>query len=132
MSKKGVIHHIEIYVSDLEKSIEFWSWFLSKLGYELYQEWNEGKSFILNDTYIVFVQVEEKHLDTPYHRCKAGLNHLAFYAESKEQVDKITNQLRKKKINILYENKHPYAGGKNHYAVYFEDPERIKVELVAP
>ncbi len=27
---------------------------------------------------------------------------------------------------------HPYAGGDDHYAVYFEDPERIKVELVAP
>ena len=132
MSKKGVLHHIEIYVSNLEKSTRFWSWFLSELGYELYQEWEQGKSFKLNDTYLVFVQVEEKHLDVKYHRCKAGLNHLAFHAESREDVDRMTEQLRLKQIKILYEDQHPYAGGEGYYAVYFEDPDRMKVELVAP
>jgi hypothetical protein len=32
--------------------------------------------------------------------------------------------------SMVYE--HPYAGGTDHYAVYFEDPDRIKVEVVAP
>ncbi|GAA0595336.1 hypothetical protein GCM10009001_09310 [Virgibacillus siamensis] len=32
----------------------------------------------------------------------------------------------------MYSDKHPFAGGEDHYAVYFEDPDRIKVELVAP
>ena len=132
MSKKGMLHHIEIYVSDLEKSINFWSWFLLELGYELYQEWDKGKSYKLADTYLVFVQVEKEHLDIPFHRCKAGLNHLAFHAESKKHVEEMTNLLREKGIKILYEDKHPYAGGNGHYAVYFEDPERMKVELVAP
>ena len=132
MSKKGMLHHIEIYVSDLEKSINFWSWFLHELGYELYQEWDKGKSYKLSDTYLVFVQVEKEHFDIPFHRCKAGLNHLAFHAESKKHVDEMTNLLRKRGVKILYEDKHPYAGGNGHYAVYFEDPERIKVELVAP
>lgn len=71
-------------------------------------------------------------MDVPYHRCKAELNHLAFHADSREQVDKITEQLKAKKIKILYEDRHPYAGGKGYYAVYFEDPDRMKVELVAP
>jgi catechol 2,3-dioxygenase-like lactoylglutathione lyase family enzyme len=66
------------------------------------------------------------------HRCRVGLNHLAFHAKSKKQVDEITEKLQEKGINILYLDKHPYAGGENHYAVYFEDPDRIKVELVAP
>jgi hypothetical protein len=26
----------------------------------------------------------------------------------------------------------PFAGGASHYAVFFEDPDRIKVEVVAP
>jgi hypothetical protein len=29
-------------------------------------------------------------------------------------------------------DKHPHAGGPASYAVFFEDPERIKVELTAP
>jgi len=132
MSKKGLLHHIELYVSNLDKSIEFWSWFLTDLGYELFQEWDQGKSYKLGETYIVFVQVEDKHLDISYHRCKAGLNHLAFHAESREHVDRITKELKEKNIKVLYEDKHPYAGGEGYYAVYFEDPERMKVELLAP
>lgn len=128
---KGVLHHIEIYVKDLNKSKDFWGWLLHELGYKEYQTWPQGISYILEKTYIVFVQVEEKFLDIPYHRCRAGLNHLAFHGGSKEFVDDITLKLRIKGIKILYENKHPYAGGPDYYAVYFEDPDRMKVEITA-
>ncbi|MEN1969058.1 VOC family protein [Lentibacillus sp. N15] len=129
---KGLLHHIEIYVSDLNRSIEFWGWFLEELGYNAFQEWENGRSWKLEDTYIVFVQTEEQFLDVPYHRCRVGLNHLAFYAESRQHVDAITKKLEDIGINMLYTDNYPFAGGKDHYAVYFEDPDRIKVELVAP
>jgi len=129
---KGRIHHIEIYVSNLKNSTDFWGWFLKELGYEVYQKWENGQSFKMEETYIVFVQTDEKFLEIPYHRCRVGLNHLAFHASSKEQVDDITEKLREKGMKILYEKNHPFAGGEGHYAVYFEDPDRIKVELVAP
>ncbi len=129
---KGQLHHIEIYVSNLEKSAEFWGWFLEELGYTKFQEWKEGVSWKLGNTYIVFVQTQEKYMDVAYHRCRTGLNHLAFYSESKKQVDTITKKVRKRGMRVLYEDMHPYAGGEQHYALYFEDPDRIKVELVAP
>lgn len=129
---QGLIHHIEINVSDLDNSIDFWGWLLAELGYELFQEWESGLSFRIRDTYIVFVQTEEKYMDIPYHRCRTGLNHLAFHAKSKQQVDDVTKKLKEKNVHILYEDQHPFAGGEDHYAVFFEDPDRIKVELVAP
>jgi catechol 2,3-dioxygenase-like lactoylglutathione lyase family enzyme len=128
----GLLHHVEINVSDLNRSIAFWGWFLEELGYTPFQEWENGTSWKLADTYLVFVQTEERFLDVPYHRSRVGLNHLAFYAESREHVDNITRKLIEKGIKILYEDRHPFAGGKEHYAVFFEDPDRIKVELVAP
>jgi catechol 2,3-dioxygenase-like lactoylglutathione lyase family enzyme len=127
-----MLHHVEIYVSDLEKSIEFWDWFLITLGYEQYQKWEHGISWKYNETYLVFVQTEQRFLEIPYHRSRVGLNHLAFHAKSKEHVDSITKELEEKGISILYKDRHPYAGGKDYYAVFFEDPDRIKVELVAP
>lgn len=127
-----MIHHIEIYVSSLSQSSKFWEWFLNELGYEPYQKWEAGISFKYDKTYLVFVQVEERFTDIGYNRCRVGLNHLAFHAKSKQQVDDITNTLLEKGIPILYQDKHPYAGGQNYYAVFFEDPDRIKVELVAP
>ena len=126
----GALHHVELYVSDLNRSIAFWSWFLESLGYELYQSWDKGRSWRLGDTYIVFVQTEPRFLDVPFHRCRVGLNHLAFHARSREQVDNVTAELRRRGISILYQDRHPHAGGDDNYAVFFEDPDRIKVELV--
>lgn len=131
MDAAGLLHHVEIYVSDLRRSRPFWAWFLGELGYEVHQEWEQGVSFRLGPTYLVFVQTAPKHLDPPYHRCRTGLNHLAFHAPSREAVDRMTLKLRERGQTILYEDRHPHAGGPDHYAVFFEDPDRIKVEFVA-
>ncbi|MGM7681235.1 VOC family protein [Cytobacillus sp. Hm23] len=129
---QGLIHHIEINVTDLKTSIAFWSWVLEELGYEPFQKWENGQSWKIGDTYIVFVQTDERFMDIPYHRCRVGLNHLAFHASSRQQVDDMTRKLKEKGVKILYTDKHPFAGGEKYYAVFFEDPDRIKVELVAP
>lgn len=128
----GILHHIELYVSDLKKTKEFWGWLLEELGYKPYQEWKSGQSWKIENTYIVFVQAEERFLDVPYHRSRVGLNHLAFHASSREHVDSLTEKLKSRGVNMLYKDKHPFAGGENYYAAFFEDPDRIKVELVAP
>ncbi len=127
---RGSLHHVEIYVSDLENSRLFWSWLLEKLGYVLFQEWREGFSYLLEDTYLVFVQTEEKYRDVPFHRCRTGLNHLAFHVQDQQEVDVFSRLLKEKQIPILYEDRHPHAGGEDSYIVFFEDPDRIKVELV--
>jgi catechol 2,3-dioxygenase-like lactoylglutathione lyase family enzyme len=105
---------------------------LPELGCSVYQDWNGGRSWKRGPTYIVLVQAEEEYLDEPYHRRRPGLNHLAFHAESRDHVDELTAKLRARDVPILYEDAHPFAGGDDYYAVYFEDPERIEVELVAP
>ena len=128
---KGKLHHVEIYVRNLNKSKEFWGWLLKELGYKEYQKWEQGISYVFEDTYIVFVQTEKRFLDVTYHRCRAGLNHLAFHGGSREFVDDITEKLKVKGIKILYEDRHPYAGGNGYYAVYFEDPDRMKIEITA-
>lgn len=129
--KRGSLSHVEIYVSDLAASSAFWNWFLTALGYHPYQSWPEGRSWKLDDTYFVIVEVEEKYKSAPYHRKNVGLNHLAFHAENAADVDRMTEALKEKGVTILYADKHPHAGGKDACAVYFEDPDRIKVEFVA-
>lgn len=130
MTKSGLLHHVEIYVDDLVACKNFWGWFLPRLGYQEHQNWDCGVSYKFNDTYIVFVQTEERYRKQEYHRCHSGLNHLAFHAEP-ALIDEITRELRDKGINILYQDRHPYAAGEDAYAVFFEDPMRMKVELCA-
>jgi catechol 2,3-dioxygenase-like lactoylglutathione lyase family enzyme/GNAT superfamily N-acetyltransferase len=127
-----MLHHIEIHVAELARSVEFWGWLLPKLGYRVHQDWSQGRSWVAGETYVVFVQVEARFRRPGFHRRRTGLNHLAFHATSRAHVDALTGQLRERGIAILYEDRHPFAGGPGHYAVFFEDPDRIKVEVVAP
>ena len=127
-----MLHHVELYVSRLETSLRFWAPLLIELGYHESQRWPEGASYISGSTYICFVQAPAEHLEIGYHRKRIGLNHLAFQANSTAQVDKIAAWAKSAGVALLYEAKYPFAGGPGYYAAYFEDPDRIKVEVVAP
>lgn len=125
------LSHVEIYVSDLASSVEFWGWLLPKLGFTPFQQWESGRSWRLESTYLVLVQAEPSYKDQSLHRKRPGLNHLAFWAQSTDQIESITIELRQKGIPILYEDRNPEEiGAPSQYAVYFEDPDRLKVELV--
>jgi len=128
----GLLHHVELYATDFESSLAFWDWFLGELGYDRRNDWEGGRSWKRGPSYLVLVDAPEKYADEEYHRRHPGLNHLAFHAASRDHVDAMTEKLRERERPILYEDDHPHAGGPETYAVYFEDPERIKVELVAP
>lgn len=130
--RTGLLHHVELYVSNLSRSLEFWDWLLRELGYAVFQEWEQGRSYLRGATYLVFVQTEDRFQDPPYHRCRTGLNHLAFHARDREHVEQLTETLRARSVPILYPDQHPYAGGPDYFAVFCEDPDRIKVEIVAP
>ncbi|MFC4439384.1 MULTISPECIES: VOC family protein [Natrialbaceae] len=125
----GSLHHLELYASDLEVSLPLWDWLLGELGYERKNEWDDGCSWINGPTYVVLVQAVDS--DHPFDRRAAGLNHVAFHAASREQVDDLARQLRDREdASLLYEDRHPFAGG--YYALYCEDPEGIKIEVVGP
>lgn len=78
------------------------------------------------------MQVEESFVNHSYHRKRIGLNHNAFHAKSRDHVNYLNDQLESMGIEILYKDKYPFGGGKRHYALYVEDPNPIKVEVVAP
>ena len=127
-----MLHHVEIYVSDLERSIAFWSPFMQQLGYEA-DRWSQGMNFVKEgEAYFCFLQAPSAHLAAGYHRKRVGLNHLAFKGKSRAHVDEIAAWVKNSGYTTLYESKYPFASGPDYYALYCEDPDRIKVEVVAP
>jgi catechol 2,3-dioxygenase-like lactoylglutathione lyase family enzyme len=128
---RGKLHHIELYVHDLQRSGEFWGWLLGELGYKPFQQWRTGMSWELEGVEISLVQTPADHLEPAYNRRRTGLNHIAFCGGSRQHVDQLHAELAKRHVPLLYDHKYPHAGGVNHYAVFFEDPNRIKVEVVA-
>lgn len=125
----GSLHHVELCTGDLEVSVSFWGWLLTELGYEPKHDWADGCSWINGPTYIVLKRASSD--DPSFDRHAPGLNHLAFHARSRDQVDELTASIRERPDSaVLFEDEHPYAGG--YYALYCEDPEGVKVEVVAP
>jgi catechol 2,3-dioxygenase-like lactoylglutathione lyase family enzyme len=128
-----MLHHVELYVSDLERSIAFWTPFMGLLGYGA-ERWSGGMNYVrdVGETYFCLLQADPEQLAAGYHRKRVGLNHLAFRGTSRAQVDRVANWIKASGHTLLYEDRHPFAGGPDYYAVFCEDPDRFKLEVVAP
>lgn len=126
-----MLHHAEIYVSELERSIAFWTPFMAHLGWEA-DRWSGGMNYAHGRSYLCFLPAPAEHLAAGYHRKRVGLNHLAFHGRSRAHVDEIAAWAKAAGHVLLYEAQYPYASGPGYYAMYCEDPDRIKVEVVAP
>jgi catechol 2,3-dioxygenase-like lactoylglutathione lyase family enzyme len=132
MSTPQGFHHVEINVHNLSRTKAFYGWLMDELGYDVFQEWDNGISYKNGSAYLVFTQTEENYKAFSFHRKHTGLNHLAFWAKSRAHVEHLRVQLNVNKVPFLYNDQYPFAGGEGHYALFFEDPDRIKIEIVAP
>lgn len=119
-------------MSDLERTRAFWSCVLGPLGYAQTSSWADGFTLAKgDDAYLTFVQVRGEHAAAGYHRCAVGLNHLAFRVGTREAVDDLRRLCQERGFLELYPGQYPFATGDDYYALFLEDPDRIKAEFVA-
>jgi catechol 2,3-dioxygenase-like lactoylglutathione lyase family enzyme len=126
-----MLHHVEIWVPNLDRAVVSWGWLLSALGYEPFQDWPGGKSWRCGPTYIVLEQSPARTA-TRHDRCRPGLNHLAFHVDSRAMTDELSVDAGQHGWRMLFADQYPYAGGTGHYAAYLENIDGFEVELVAP
>jgi catechol 2,3-dioxygenase-like lactoylglutathione lyase family enzyme len=127
--RKGTLHHVEIWVPDLARAVAQWGWLLESLGYSVFQDWPAGRSWRLGETYIVVEQ--SPALSAAEHdRLRPGLNHLAFHVEAPAAVDKLATEAAEHGWTLMFADRHPHAGGPEHYAAYLENTDGFEVELV--
>ena len=133
MTKDVIIDHIQIGVGDIKKSGPFYDNLLQYFGYKLlsrrrnYINWHNGG----RNTFSI-EQVSHKYKSHKFHRKQVGLNHIAFRATTKKDVDEFyKNYLLINRIPVLYGGPKKYPEyHKTYYAVFFEDPDRIKLEFM--
>ena len=126
----GAIHHVELWVPNLDKAIASWGWLLTSLGYRMFQDWPGGRSWLSGHAYIVVEQSPDR-VASRHDRCRPGLNHLAFHVASRELVDELTAEALLHGWKLMFQDMHPYAGGPQHYAAYLENSDGFEAELVA-
>jgi catechol 2,3-dioxygenase-like lactoylglutathione lyase family enzyme len=126
----GGLHHIELWVPDLERACAQWGWLLGELGYVPFQDWPGGRSWRRHGCYLV-VEQSPAMIGREHDRLRPGLNHLAFQAGSRPRVDELTAAAAGYGWSLLFTDTHPHAGGPDHYAAYLGNSDGYEVELVA-
>jgi catechol 2,3-dioxygenase-like lactoylglutathione lyase family enzyme len=126
----GMIHHVELWVPDLDRAVATFGWLLTSMGYRLFQDWPGGRSWLAGQCYVV-VEQSPARTASRHDRCRPGLNHLAFHVASRQQVDELAAEARLHGWKLMFPDLHPFAGGAEHYAAYLENADGFEVELVA-
>ena len=136
MAIRGALNHLDLTVADLERSVAFYDRFLTHLGFErlagspdpVWQmRFGSGTSFC-----IALQRARPGSRDNPHDRYAPGLHHVAFHAESREDVDRTYQFVNRLGVRIL-DPPAEYAGpaySEGYYAVFFTDPDGLKLEVV--
>jgi catechol 2,3-dioxygenase-like lactoylglutathione lyase family enzyme len=128
---RRVLHHLTLWVPDLERAEESWSWLLGNLGYLLDRSLDR---FLLFRHRSGFALALEQSSDMVpgmlYSRFRPGLNHLAFTLESESALTDITSRAAEYGWSALPVDRHPIASAAE--VTYLEDRDGFEVELVAP
>jgi len=124
------LHHVEVWVADIRTTASDWGWLLPQLGFELVQEWPEGRTWDAAGVYLTLTT--SPNLSASEHdRRRPGVNHLAFRAGTPAEVDALMADAPDHGWRPLYHERYPHAGGAAHYAGWLENAGGFKVELVA-
>jgi DivIVA domain-containing protein len=127
------LHHLEVWVRDLDVATRSFGWLFERLGWTLFQVWEQGRSWQApgEGPYVVIERSPDLSW-TPYDRTAPGLNHLALAVPERWMVDRIVSEAPTYGWRLMFTERHPYAGGTQHYAAYLENDEGFEAEVVAP
>ncbi|XOV68390.1 MAG: VOC family protein [Fluviicola sp.] len=133
------IDHIQITVKNLDEAEAFYDQVMPLLGFDLSKkskgrvaqhefdviEYSHAQLIIgFNSPRPVF-QNEEVHRRKP-----GALHHMAFKAESEQEVDAFYESLLNIKADIVAPPQLYPQHGAHYYALFFKDPGGIKLEVV--
>ncbi len=127
---RGHLHHLEMWVPDLHRAAQSWGWLLETLGYRVFQNWPDGRSWRQGDHFVV-IERSPALAEATHDRSRPMLNHAAFHAGTTGDVDQLVDQAVAHGWTLVFPDRHPHAGEPDHYAAYLEDADGFEVELVA-
>ena len=125
------VHHVDLVVSTLERSLPFYRDLLAPLGYHRISEveGERGETIWYLGGPDVAVGLREAQADGAHDRYRIGIHHIAFEAWSRSAVDERAEWLRANGAEIE-SGPEKYAYSVGYYAVFFYDPDGLKLEIV--
>jgi glyoxylase I family protein len=132
MRSSGV-HHVDLVVSSIGRSLPFYRDLLGPLGWhgvsEVQGERGETISYLWGPGSSIGLRQAQAESEGPYDRYRVGLHHLALEAATRGVVDERADWLRQQGAEIE-SGPGIYWYQPGYYAVFFYDPDGIKLEIV--
>ena len=132
---RGMISHLDLNVADPAASIRFWSLLLEHLGYTRTRP-RRSRPMRLVGQPAGRLGVRDRGTPTRdrlirdrHERSAPGIDHLAFQVDSRAEVDAVHQLL----VDAGHDVADPPAGydySPGYYAVAFDDPNGIRLEVV--
>jgi catechol 2,3-dioxygenase-like lactoylglutathione lyase family enzyme len=127
------VHHVDLVVSSIERSLPFYRDLLAPLGFhrigEVEGERGETIWYLSGPGTSIGLREAQAERDRPYDRYEVGLHHLALEASSRGAVNERATWLSSQGAEIE-SGPQEYGYLPGYYAVFFYDPDGIKLEIV--
>ncbi len=123
------VEHIDLTVNDVARSRAFYDKVLGELGFRKHEDdnyinWSNAQMTI------AIRAASDSNQRAQFDRYRVGLHHLALRARSRADIDAFHNFLVREKIAVLDAPAEYPQYGQGYYAVFFADPDGMKLELV--
>ena len=127
------VQHVDLVVSSIERSLPFYRELLAPLGFhrigEVEGERGETIWYLSGAASAIGLREAQTPSEGPYDRYRVGLHHVAFEAQSRGAVNERAGWLRAQGAEIE-SGPEEYAYLPGYYAVFFYDPDGMKLEIV--
>ena len=128
----GGLNHLGFTVTDMAVSAKFYDAILGFMGYQRFPISKPDSELIIwFKPGMGGLTISPSNPDSPnraHDRYSPGLHHLAFDADSRDEVDRGHALLQEIGATIL-DPPAAYDYSPNYYAVFFADPDGLKLEL---
>ncbi|GAA5206487.1 VOC family protein [Microbacterium kyungheense] len=124
------LHHVELWIDDLDLVRDEWAWLLGRVGLSRLSAWPGGETWGDGGAYLTLTG-SPNLADGGHDRRRPGVNHLAFWAGGRGDVDAVMHDAPAHGWRPLYHERYPHAGGPDHYAGWLQNAAGFKVEVVA-
>jgi len=121
------IDHLVLSVGDFARSKAFYDKVLGFLGFKLKYDLADAAGWSNRKTLFWIAKADAKGRKRKYRKGDIGFHHYAFELSSRKDVDDLGAFLDQHGMTVL-DPPGEYNGDKNYYAVFFADPDGMKLE----
>lgn len=125
---KDPLGHIKLAAINFDNSVEFYKRLFLQLGFAQVSDKTASAGWVTPEGFGIWIAQAEINI-SPLEQGAPGFHHLCMKAESVTQVDEIYSKLIEAEAHILNPPQFYPQYTQNYYAVFFADPDGMKLEV---